>query len=164
MSEYEVKLAQGKDEYLLIHFLKDVSFWLKEKEIDQWGFLAAGGEDDEIREAIRNKQTFLMKKDQRMIATFTLYDLQSEWDIHTWGKLDDQAVYLHRLAVSRLSIGSGIGKIALRCAEEYCKKNGKSILRLDCIENNKKLNQFYLDNGFHLTGVFDEHCKYEKRL
>ncbi|WP_313799248.1 hypothetical protein [Cytobacillus sp.] len=110
LKEYEVSVATSKEADQILGLLKDAAKWLNEKGIDQWGFLAGGGEDDEIRQVINNKKTFIVKKDGEIAATFTLYQAQSSWDKYIWGKLNDGAVYLHRLALTRSKIGSGLGK------------------------------------------------------
>lgn len=164
LADCEVTFATSKEADQIVHLLKDVAKWLKEKEIDQWGFLAGGGEDDEIRQAISNKDTFIVKRDSKIVATFTLYETQSSWDKHTWGHVNDEAVYLHRLAVSRSNMGSGLGKEVLQWLEQYLKKEGKNTLRLDCVEKNNKLNDFYRSNGFEQVGIGDGHTLFQKNV
>jgi GNAT superfamily N-acetyltransferase len=164
MDEREVSIATSKEEKEIITLLKDVANWLKEKEIDQWGFLAEGGEDEEIRQAIHNKETFVVKRNEHIVATLTLYKKQSLWDQHIWGIRNDRAIYLHRLAVDSSLIGSGLGIEVLKWAENKLKKDGIDTLRLDCVENNLKLNNFYSDNGFVKISTNDNHSLYQKVL
>lgn len=164
LNGYEVSIATSRESDQIINLLKDAAGWLKENKIDQWGFLADGGEDEEIRQAINNKETFIVSRDGEIAATFTLYQQQSWWDQHTWGKINDEAVYLHRLALKRSEIGSGLGKAVLQWILTYLRNEGKSMLRLDCVEDNVKLNDFYLLNGFEKTGLSDGHSLYQKRL
>ncbi|MEI5906908.1 GNAT family N-acetyltransferase [Bacillus spongiae] len=164
MDAYDITLATRKDEEQVLSLLKEVAGWLKDKEIDQWRFLADGGEDEEIKQAILSKSTYVVKKSESFVATFTLYETQSDWDQHIWGQKNDGAVYLHRLALTREAIGSALGKTVLLWLEEHVKEMGKTILRLDCVENNSKLNYFYLNNGYENVGVKDEHSKYQKNL
>lgn len=164
LNGYEVSFATSGESDDIICLLKDVAKWLKEKKIDQWGFLASGGEDEEIRQAINNKETFIVRRDEEIVATFTLYQKQSWWDQHTWGKLDDKAIYLHRLALNHSEISSGLGKIVLQWLITYLRNKGKSTLRLDCVEDNNKLNDFYLFNGFEKVGTSDGHSLYQKSL
>jgi len=85
--------------------------------------LAEGGEDDEIKQAIYNynKDTFIVKGKEKIIAIFTLYTTQSWWGQHTWGVLNDGAIYIHRLAINRFLIGSGLGRNMLKWIENYIK-------------------------------------------
>ncbi len=153
-----------EDADAIIFLLKDVAKWLHENDVDQWGYLASGGEDEEIKEAIQKNETYMVKRDKDLIGTFTLYESQSPWDIHTWGKREDEAVYLHRLAVKRSEIGNGIGGELVAWIEKFLSEKGKRMLRLDCVESNEKLNQFYEKQGFIKQGVSDEHTLFEKRL
>lgn len=164
VNSYQVFLAKNEEADEIICLLKDVANWLKEEGIDQWGFLASGGEDDEIKQAINNQETFTIKKDSKLIATFTLYRQQSDWDQHTWGKLNDQAIYLHRLALQRAEIGFGLGKEVIHWLETYLRNEEIKTLRLDCVENNIQLNLFYLDNGFKKVGVSDGHSLFQKNI
>jgi GNAT superfamily N-acetyltransferase len=164
LSDYEVSVAASIEGDQIIGLLKDVAKWLKEKRVDQWGFLAGGGEDDEIRQAINDKKTYIVKKDGEIVATFTLYETQSSWDKYTWGHLNDGAVYLHRLALTRSKIGSSLGKEVLQWLETYLKQEGKNTLRLDCVESNRKLNEFYRMNGFEKVGTFDGHATFQKNV
>ncbi|MFD2444872.1 GNAT family N-acetyltransferase [Bacillus sp. CGMCC 1.16607] len=164
MNDYVITMATKKDEDQIIKLLKEVTGWLKNKEIEQWGFLAEGGEDEEIKQAIINENTYVVKKDEVLVATFTLYEAQSEWDEHIWGQSNDGAVYLHRLAVTSSEIGSRLGKGVLRWLDGLIKDKGKNKLRLDCVENNTKLNKFYFDNGFEKVGSNDGHSKFQKRV
>lgn len=164
LKSYEVSLATSKEADQILVLLKDVAKWLKEMGIDQWGFLASGGEDDEIKQGIDNNETFIVRRDGEIVATFTLYKSQSRWDRHIWGKLNDDAVYLHRLALTYSNIGSGLGKEVLQWLENCLKKKGKNTLRLDCLESNFKLNKFYLMNGFETVGTNDGHTMFQKRM
>lgn len=161
---YKVSVATSRESDQIICLLKDVAKWLKEQKVDQWGFLAGGGEDEEIKQAINKGETFIVNRDGEAVATFTLCQQQSWWDQHTWGKLSDEAIYLHRLAVRPSEIGSGLGKIVLQWLETDLKDQGKSTLRLDCVRDNFKLNNFYLSNGFNKVGETDGHSLYQKSL
>ncbi|SDZ37710.1 GNAT family N-acetyltransferase [Bacillus sp. 166amftsu] len=164
LNNYQVLVATNKDEDHVLYLLKDVASWLKENNIDQWSFLSEGGEDQEIRQAVTNGETFVIKKNEKIVGTFTLYQSQSEWDQHIWGISSDNAVYLHRLAITRSEIGSSLGNDILQWIQNYIKSEGITLIRLDCVENNNKLNAFYLNSGFEKVGINDEHSKFEKRL
>lgn len=164
LNGHEFSVATSSESDQIISLLKDVAEWLKEQKVNQWGFLAGGGEDEEIKQAINKRETFIVKRDGEAVATFTLCHQQSWWDQHTWGKRNDEAIYLHRLAVRRSQIGSGLGRLALQWLETDLKNQGKRTLRLDCVGENLKLNNFYVANGFHKVGETDGHSLYQKNL
>lgn len=147
----------------VISLLKQTAQWLKENNIDQWQYLLAGGDDEEIENAIRDNQTYIVLREKEIIATFTLSSKQTEWDQHIFG-IDEMgdSLYLHRLAILPDYMGKGLGGDILQwiCAQD----TQKNFLRLDCVAKNKQLNQFYLNNDFEYLGETDFHSKYQKRI
>lgn len=156
---YQIQRATKDDVAPITQLLKEVAAWLKIKEVNQWGFLLAGGEDEEIRQAILDGATYAVWLDGDLIATFTLYATQSEWDQHIWGSEDHEDVlYLHRLAIRPVYMGKGIGQELLKWIE----KNLDKTIRLDCVLHHPKLRTFYTENGFKEVGHNDGHCKMQK--
>ncbi|MCU9613361.1 GNAT family N-acetyltransferase [Caldibacillus lycopersici] len=164
LKELEITLASENDAAQITELLKDTARWIQEKEIDQWRFLLNGGEDEEIKAAIKQEETFLITDKGNATATFTLYYTQNEWDQYVWGNHSNDAVYLHRLAVTRSLIGTNLGKDILHWVIQYLADKGKLYLRLDCVENNEKLNQFYQICGFEKVGSSHDHSLYEQPL
>ncbi|MBT2681447.1 GNAT family N-acetyltransferase [Bacillus sp. ISL-35] len=137
---------------------------MKDNGINQWRYLLSGGDDEEILHAIKKKETYIVLHEDEVIATFTISEGQSEWDQHIFG--DDVArdsLYLHRLAISPEWIGKGVGSELLSWIYQNISTD-KSFLKLDCVADNRKLNQFYIDNGFEYMGETDHHSKYQKKL
>jgi GNAT superfamily N-acetyltransferase len=164
MNGFEVKKASIKDSKDILSLLKEVATWLKANEINQWGYLLHGGDDDEILQAIENQNTFVVIKDGIMVGTFTLSAKQSEWDQHIFGVEDtNDSLYLHRLAIYPKYMGNGIGKNILEWIEEN-HHSEMTFLKLDCVADNERLNQFYRENGFTYMGETDNHSKYQKIL
>ena len=159
----QIRLATNAEIKQIIQLLKNAATWLQSEKIDQWSYLLSGGEDDEIERAILNKETYVAEFDNNLIGTFTISSVQSEWDLDLWGIQSDSALYLHRLAVSTEYKGNGMGIEMIRWIE--AEFSGRYMyLRLDCVSNNPKLNQFYKDYGFTFVGSTDGFNKYEKRL
>jgi GNAT superfamily N-acetyltransferase len=159
-----VRLAVKEDGIMIIEMLKNVAKWMQENQINQWQYLLSGGDDEEILEAINHKETFIVLNDEELIATFTLSGRQSEWDRHIFGEdLERDSLYLHRLAVLPVHMRKGLGKEILKWIEENISTD-KTYLKLDCVADNSKLNQFYSENGFHYLGETDQHSKYQKKL
>ncbi|MDZ5609041.1 GNAT family N-acetyltransferase [Bacillus pseudomycoides] len=161
---YHIRIAHSDESILIINMLKEVAQWLKEKEIDQWQYLLGGGDDEEIIQAVINKNTYIILKGNEMIGTFTVSSIQSEWDRHIFGEdaLSD-SLYLHRLAIIPKYMKSRIGERALMWIQDNM-HTGKKFLKLDCVANNLKLNNFYKNNGFEHFGEADGHNKYRKRI
>ncbi|WP_286182541.1 GNAT family N-acetyltransferase [Bacillus sp. ISL-55] len=164
LEDAQIKLAVKDEGTKVIEMLKKVAQWMREQKINQWQYLLNGGDDEEILEAIKQNETFIILNDEEIIATFTLSTIQSDWDRHIFGgDTEEDSVYLHRLAVSPEHIGKGLGKELLNWIEKNFSTD-KTYLKLDCVADNSKLNQFYLANGFHYLGETDHHSKYEKKF
>jgi len=147
----------------IMKLLKGIARWMKENEIHQWQFLLQGGDDEEIIQAVKNQDTYLILNGNEVVATFTLSDEQSEWDKELWGEnVEGDSLYLHRLAVNRSYMNKGIGKDILSWIQENGSFNGKD-LKLDCVASNQKLNQFYRENGFAYVGETNRFSKYQKQ-
>ncbi|MCM3718047.1 GNAT family N-acetyltransferase [Fictibacillus phosphorivorans] len=164
VTDLEIKKATVMESDKVIKLLKDIGQWMKDKGIQQWGYLLEGGDDEEIHQAIVDQHTYIVSAGNQMIATFTLSPEQSDWDRHIFG--DDEtydSLYLHRLAVKPSYMNQGIGKSLLNWIHENHNSH-KKVVKLDCVAGNAKLNQFYRDNGFEYVGETDKHSKYQKVL
>lgn len=73
-------------------------------------------------------------------------------------------MYLHRLVVDRRYSGLGLGPSILAWIEDGVRFEGKDRIRLDCIEWNTKLNEFYASNGYEFVGETNGFNKYQKML
>jgi GNAT superfamily N-acetyltransferase len=158
---FKIKIATNEDSRKIIKMLKQIALWMKANEINQWRFLLEGGDDEEIEQSISNQETYLVMKDNDIVATFTLLSIQSEWDRHIWG--DDstsKSLYLHRLAIIPTYMKKGIGRSILAWVQNNV--SDKEYLKLDCVADNIKLNNFYTNNKFELVGLTNGHSKYQK--
>ena len=89
------------------------------------------------------------------MATFNFANEQNEWDIEMWGKRNDHAFYIHRLAVNQNNHNQQIGKRLLAWIDEnHTIEHG--FIRLDCVGNNQALNKFYQDSEYHFMGYIGE--------
>jgi len=123
------------------------AIWLNSKSIYQWrpenfhleqviGFMSNGSD------------VYLAESNNEIVGTYMIM-----WsDPSIWEELDnDESGYIHKFAVNRDHKGRGIGNYLLKSAEEQIKQKGKSLIRLDCMADNKRLNQYYVDYGFNFV-------------
>lgn len=158
-----IRKAGTEDCSSVMDLLKESAQWMKDNGIQQWRFLLAGGDDEEIEQAIVNGDTYIVLDNDKAAATFTLLSKQSEWDKKMWGEDSTfPSVYLHRLALSPLYMNKGVGRELLGWMQHHL--DGTEYLRLDCVADNFKLNAFYRNNGFELVGLEDGHSRYQMRL
>ena len=126
----------------IITLLKEVAQWLQHKEVDQWQYLLGEEATAEILEAIREKYTYVVTKEEEIVGTVTVSPKQSEWDEYIFGKEEvSDSLYVHRFAVKRKYKGNGIGEWMLRWIEENV-QHDKEYLKLDCVGHNRILNDF----------------------
>ena len=64
--------------------------------------------------------------------------------------------YLWRFLIDRIHQHRGIGKMALSLLEEECRKMGTSKLYTSWVEGKGSPREFYLRNGFELTGEIED--------
>lgn len=159
--DIKIRIAKNEDSSKIIELLKQIAQWMKDNEINQWRFLLDGGDDEEIKQSILNEKTYIVLKDNEIVATFTLLSKQSDWDRHIWGDdTSSKSLYLHRLAITPAYMKKGIGESILDWIENYV--SDIDYLKLDCVADNLKLNNFYMNNKFEHVGLTDGHSRYQK--
>lgn len=163
-NEFEIQMASVEDIDVIYNLIKDTAQWIENQDVNQWEYIAAGGGYDEIKETITKHETFKIVKNGELAGTFSLNYTQTDWDIKLWGQLNDGAVYLHKLAISRHQIGKGLGRKIIQWAQEYVKSKGIEIFRLDCIADNPKLVNFYTKCGLENLGTAHGFVKFQKNL
>ncbi|WP_230873622.1 GNAT family N-acetyltransferase [Paenibacillus woosongensis] len=95
---------------------------------------------------------YLAEWNNEIVGTYTL-----TWsDPLIWQELDNlESGYIHRFAVNRKYRGLDIGKYLLKSAEQQIRIKGKKWIRLDCMAENPRLNQYYGDYGFQYIRRID---------
>ncbi|MGP4071761.1 GNAT family N-acetyltransferase [Piscibacillus sp. B03] len=82
--------------------------------------------------------------------------------IFIWGEDSSNSLYLHRLAINPEYMNKGLGNSMLDWI--YNNVSEEDFLKLDCVADNIKLNDFYKKYGFELVGLTDGHYKYQLKL
>ncbi|WP_249871370.1 GNAT family N-acetyltransferase [Oceanobacillus saliphilus] len=145
--DYKVRKATVEDTEAVIKILRDAAIHLNEKGIVQWEYLRSGNENDEMKRAISDGETYVVESKYGLAATFNLSAKQNEWDMEMWGKRNDHAYYIHRLAVAENARNKQVGKKILAWLDNnILLKDG--YIRLDCVANNAVLNDYYRQAGF----------------
>jgi ribosomal protein S18 acetylase RimI-like enzyme len=143
----EVVPAQLADLEEVADILEEARQWLISRGItDQWRHPAP---PESIAWSIENHTTYLAYREGKAIATFTL----QASDEATWGAVQEEALYLHGLAVRRAFAGQQIGERLLQLAAEISRAAGKPYLRLDCWAGNEVLSRYYERAGFEYRGT-----------
>lgn len=153
----------------VLDLLVNAAEWLQSKETTQWDYYLNDleGNTDEVSDSIRNGSTYLLLHEDRPIASVTLEDQPSEWDMDLWeGEAHEHVMYLHRLVLHRDYSGIGLGNKLLDWSENHVKASGRYKIRFDCLASNQGLNSYYQRRYTlkEIANKYGQHCKYEVDL
>ncbi len=138
--------AGGSDLDTVLYILEEAARWLARRGIDQWQL--GSFSHRRIADRIGRGEMYLAKLARQTFGTFAI-----QWsDEEVWGDVPGAAGYVHGLAIRRQFGGRGLGRGLLRWAEERAALSGKRYLRLDCIAENRELNEYYERAGFCWRG------------
>ncbi|MFJ4409235.1 MULTISPECIES: GNAT family N-acetyltransferase [unclassified Streptomyces] len=151
MTDLHIRAARLDELGQVEDLLREASAWLAARGIDQWQFPP---HRDRITRALENGDVFLAVVGERPIATLQL-DAHADPEFWTAEDRPDDALYVHRMAVTRGSAGAGVGGALLNWAAVRAATAGKSWLRLDAWKDNHGLHRYYEAEGFTLVRVVD---------
>jgi GNAT superfamily N-acetyltransferase len=135
----EITLAVPADLDNVLDILNESARWLTSRGINQW---IDGFPRELIAGDISRGEVYVARRDRRAVGTFTL-----QWsDEMFWPGADDEAGYIHRIAVRREARGLGVE--LLKFAERATAATGRKLLRLDCFSENDALCSYYERAGF----------------
>lgn len=107
-----------------------------------------------IEQDIHLQQGWLVRCDANICAYFCLTGEEPLYEsIQGIWKLQGPYRTLHRLAVANGFYGQGLGKFAVDCACNLCRKMGFSVIRTDTAENNLAMRKLLQKAGFTFAGT-----------
>ncbi|THF79545.1 GNAT family N-acetyltransferase [Cohnella fermenti] len=164
--EIRVREARPEDAARVMELLVQTAAWLRSMGSSQWGALLEGNDYHHTEDAVRRGDVFVFEREEELAGVVMLLRQPSAWDLDLWGgEGHEGAVYVHRLAVSRLYRGRQLGRDMLAWVRSGIRFGGQDRIRLDCIADNPVLNDFYTRMGFAHRGVSEGgFCKYELLL
>jgi GNAT superfamily N-acetyltransferase len=122
--------------------LDEAAAWLGEHGVRQW---PPRFEREWVEPAVLAGDTWLAVDDRHVLATVTLDRADG-----LWADRPAPAAYVHRLAVRRAA--AGLGARILDWAATTAASEGHRFLRLDCVESNRRLRDYYEAAGFRHRG------------
>jgi ribosomal protein S18 acetylase RimI-like enzyme len=157
-----MRQARLADLDVVVSMLEEAARWMVRRGIEGW--TPDGFSRERIAVLIESGEMYLAVLDGRPAGTFAL-----QWsDRETWGDVPDDAGYIHGLAIRREFAGAGLGREMLRRAEQMVSLSEREYLRLDCVADNKALNEYYRRAGFAYRGSAEVRglavALYEKRV
>ena len=124
----------------------ELATWMLQHGIQQW----SPGEMplDWIEVCIANGWVYLVSRDEQLAGSVTVV-----WrDPLIWGERPEPAGYIHMLMVDRAFGGHGVGRSILEWAEAVVAGSGRRVARLDCVEGNQPLRDYYEAAGYVFVG------------
>ncbi|WP_036745877.1 GNAT family N-acetyltransferase [Paenibacillus sp. UNC451MF] len=165
--KFTMSQARPEDTEAIMALLLEIAEWLRSKGSSQWKGLLEGYDSHDTANAIQRGDVFICKFEEDVAGSVMLIQKPSDWDCNLWGSKahrEDQAIYLHRLAVKRKYANTGLGKAILQWCDSGIRFEGKTVVRLDCIASSLQLNNFYSHNGYFYMGEKDGFSIYEKSI
>jgi ribosomal protein S18 acetylase RimI-like enzyme len=100
---------------------------------------------------------WIVERHSRAVATITI-DTTAEPELWHHSSDPDDALYVHRMIVTRTEAGRGLGAALLDFAAQQATAAGRAWLRLDAWATNTKLHDYYRGQGFtHLRTTYYAH-------
>jgi hypothetical protein len=169
LSDINVFQAQPEDTEAVLQLLVRTAEWLKSKGSTQWNALLRGEDSHQTPEAIKHGEVYIFMQGSILAGMVMLMQRASAWDVELWGDEGHaSSIYLHRLNINREAAGTNLGEAIVHWADSGIHFAGKDRIRLDCIANNAKLNDFYKSCGYEFIGSasnpMGQFNKYEKPI
>ena len=145
---YEFSPARREDAEEIFAVIRERIQWMDEIGVEQWNTLdywALFPEGYYLRAIERGQLYVARDADSSAVACLgVLSDFDKDW------RDGVPAVYLHNFAAARRSPGAG--GYFLEQGEALARERGKAAFRLDCIESNPALNDYYERRGYRAVG------------
>lgn len=143
-----VTLAGENDLDEARQLLVEAANWMQENGVKQWN--PQQFTPELIRSYYEEREIYMLHASGETVAMFTLQDSDPDY----WGDRNIPGYsYLHRLTIRLPYRGRGMGGDILRYAAKRSKALQRTGLRLDCWNQNLKLNRLYQSLGFQPQGT-----------
>jgi ribosomal protein S18 acetylase RimI-like enzyme len=152
--ELTLRRATASDLPTVLVLLAEAAKWLNAAGVRQWpvgGFPAA-----RIEPIIEQGAMYLLDDGIDPVPAATMA-VDGHADPEFWTRHDrpGDALYVHKLAVSRAYSGQGLGEALLDWAVGRAAGEGRRWLRLDCAKDNPRLQAYYRRLGFRHVRTVD---------
>lgn len=136
---------------LVRKWIVETAVWLNSRNIFQWErFLVYNATEVCLKDFYDEKLYVLLDDESNVVAAMS-FGMVEDIDIKLWNEDYDDAYYIHRLVVGKEFRNKKYGLYLINWAREVCEKENKK-LRLNCVEDNKYLFNYYENKGFEYCG------------
>jgi GNAT superfamily N-acetyltransferase len=144
-----VEPALPTDEVEILRLRGEAEDWLASRGIVQWGHGEVTPAD--IAKQIRNGEWSVVRRQDALVGALRL--LRSDRPL--WPDDGLAAAYVHGMMIDRTQAGQRLGTSMLAWAHGHALAAGAAFLRLDCVESNQRLRDYYGAQGFTDVGRHD---------
>ena len=146
-----IVLATSEDINGIVDLIQKRIDWMDQTGINHWN------KSDYLKtfslsyfdSVIKNKNLFqVLDFNDELIGGFTLFQSDRRWTDNI------PALYIHNF-VSKIDT-KGVGDAIITFCEKEAIQRGINTLRIDCQQQNAKLNAYYEERGFYYVSSFDE--------
>jgi len=142
----QVRVAEPAEAGQLLTLREQAAAWLTARGVRQWEPGEVGIEV--FRAQVQAGQWHVLRDGSGLVGALRLLGE----DELIWGPQPPVAAYVHGLMVAEQHRGLGVGVDLLRWAAHQARVGGRSLLRLDCSEENQALRRYYSRQGFRAVG------------
>ncbi|WP_066889597.1 GNAT family N-acetyltransferase [Clostridium nigeriense] len=146
----EVREASFTEVNQIRKWLKDTASWLKEKNIPQWERFLEDKKTEICLKDYNDKKLYVLEDDDKKIIGAMSFGKPEDIDIKLWDKPED-GYYIHRIVLPKEYRGKKKGEYMINWAKEIASNNKKE-LRLNCVNENEFLFNYYSNQGFNYNG------------
>jgi GNAT superfamily N-acetyltransferase len=150
---FTIGIATVSQQPILIDLIEEAARWLRGKDTDQWAepWPDRRGRDERIRRGLELGQTWIAWDGDVPAATMTISP-RANPDV--WrDKGQEDAVYIHRLVVSRAYGGLDLGGVLIDWAvQRELRTRRVAWVRVDVWTTNADLHDYYERQGFIRCG------------
>jgi signal transduction histidine kinase/GNAT superfamily N-acetyltransferase len=159
----EVRPALPEELPLVMEILAEAAAWLEAKGIQQWPSPPNEHWWRRMERHIASGEMYLASLSGEAIGTLRL-----TWSDPYWPSGEQNAGYVHSVAIRNRAHGLQIGTALLNWAMDQIRNQEKQTIRLDCAAGNGRIRQYYEEHGFTYRGQYQDHdyvaALYERKL
>ena len=147
------RMAQKSDLPQIIEITAEARELLKSRKIDQWQ--GTYPQEENFIADIENDECYIIEHGDETCAFFTLSRKpETSYDDISDGKWGSDAEYcvLHRAAVSKEYLGTGVSRYMIKCVEAVARDYGVHCIRTDTHKKNRAMQRLLRDSGFRYRG------------
>lgn len=142
-----IRSAQPEDLENIKQLTEACASALKELGIHQWNEHYPSL--PRLEKDIRQKELFILEKAEEIVGIIVLTTvMDEEYSPVTWLTVNQNNLYVHRLAVNPELWGKGYGKELMDFAESYAWQGEFASVRLDTFSKNLRNQRFYEARGY----------------